>query len=216
MASTEQSSVPKSAIQAVLFDLGGVVLEIDFRRAFAFWARQAGIDAAAIEARYRLDEAYRRHERGQIDGPRYFAHLRETLKLALSDELMLTGWNRIFVAPVAGVAAVLEQLAPRIAVHAFSNTNDSHAQYMRRHYRTLFAHFRQVHVSCELGHRKPEAAAFQKVAGLINCPPAEILFFDDLQENVDGARAVGMPAVQVRSIADIVRELSGAGLLGRQ
>lgn len=216
MVFTEQSSIVKPPIQAVLFDLGGVVLEIDFQRAFAFWANRAGIDAATIDARYSIDEAYRRHERGQIDGARYFAHLRQTLGLDLSDELMLAGWNRIFVAPIDGVAALLEQLAPRVAVHAFSNTNESHVRHMRQQYRSLFAHFRQVHVSSELGHRKPEAPAFLKVAGLMNCPPSQILFFDDLKENVDGARAVGMSAIQVTSTADIARGLAEAGLIVTQ
>ncbi|MNC96516.1 Alpha-D-glucose-1-phosphate phosphatase YihX [compost metagenome] len=63
--------------------------------------------------------------------------------------------------------------------------------------------FRRVFVSCEIGKRKPDAEAFRAVAADMGFPESRILFFDDSLENVEGARAVGMRAVHVKSIADV-------------
>ena len=84
---------------------------------------------------------------------------------------------------------------------------------MRIQYRQLFESFRTVFVSSELGSRKPEPAAFLKVAELMKAEPQRILFFDDLAENVEGARQVGMQAVQVASIKDVRSGIQRYGLL---
>ena len=78
-----------------------------------------------------------------------------------------------------------------------------HQKCWERKYAKTLGLFRQVFVSCDLGLRKPEAAAYRHVTAAIGSEPENVLFFDDTRENVDGAREIGMSAVQVRSFADI-------------
>ncbi len=61
--------------------------------------------------------------------------------------------------------------------------------------------------SWELGLRKPERAAFERVAREIGVPMERILFFDDTESNVEGARRAGLAAVHVRSPVDVERAL---------
>jgi beta-phosphoglucomutase-like phosphatase (HAD superfamily) len=68
--------------------------------------------------------------------------------------------------------------------------------------------FPQVFLSFELGLRKPERAAFEAIAAAIGVPLNRIRFFDDTPASVEGARAIGMPAVLVRSPADVVTALA--------
>lgn len=196
-----------AGIQALLFDLGGVVLEIDFDRAFTAWAGFAGVGMPELREQFRIDEAYRQHERGELDGAGYFEHLGRLLDINLTYEQWLHGWNRILMSPIAGMLPLLTELGKRIPIFMFSNTNALHVQCLRLNYRELFEPFRQVFVSSQLGMRKPETAAFQNVASLVELPAQSILFFDDLAENVAGARSSGMNAVQVASIDDILRGL---------
>ncbi len=203
-----------TTIDAVLFDLGGVVLNIDFGRAFSHWAELGGISAQAIRSRYSTDEAYRQHERGEIDAAAYFRHLRRVLQLELSDSQFVAGWNRIIVSPIPEMPDLLAKLSRVAPSFAFSNTNAVHAEHMRIQYRQLFESFRKVFVSSELGSRKPEPAAFLKVAELMKLEPERILFFDDLAENVDAARQVGMYAVQVASVEDVRGGIQRFGLPG--
>ena len=77
--------IPGETFDALLFDLGGVVFEIDFGRVFAAWAARAGADRAAIAGRFAHDAFYARHERGEIDAAAYFASLRTSLGIDIPE-----------------------------------------------------------------------------------------------------------------------------------
>ena len=190
-------------LEAVVFDLGGVLIDIDLGRAFAAWGAAAGVPAATIAARFTVDEACCAHERGEIDDSAYFAHLRRLLRLELPDEALRAGWNGIIGEPLPGIEEVVRELAAQRPLYVFSNTNPAHIAHFTPRLRTLFRHFRHVYTSCEIGRRKPEPEAFARLASLIGAPPARLAFFDDVEENVAGARRAGLEAYRVRSAAEI-------------
>ncbi len=192
-----------SSTEALLFDLGGVVFGIDFESACSHWASHAGVPAETIKSRFWVDEWYERHERGEIGASEYFDVLRNTLGITISDQQFAAGWNAIFEPESAEVFELFQRLRARIPIYAFSNSNVIHQEFWERKYAKTLGLFRKVFVSCDLGLRKPEAAAFRQVTASIGAEPEKVLFFDDTRENVDGARNIGMPAIQVRSITDI-------------
>ena len=186
-----------------MFDLGGVVFGIDFESACSHWATHAGVPAQTIKSRFRVDEWYERHEKGEIGAAEYFDALRDTLGITISDQQLAAGWNAIFEDEPAEVFELFESLSSRIPIYAFSNSNVTHQEIWERKYAKTLGLFREVFVSCDLGLRKPEAAAFRHVAACIGTEPGKLLFFDDRAENVDGARDIGMSAVQVRGVAEV-------------
>ena len=192
-----------SSTEALLFDLGGVVFDIDFERAFSHWATCAGVPVETLKSRYRIDAWYEQHERGEIEAAEYFDALRDTLGITIPDKQFAAGWNAIFEEEPAEVFELFQSLGSRIPIYAFSNSNVTHQEFWERKYAKTLGLFRQVFVSCELGLRKPEAAAFRHVAACIGTEPENLLFFDDRAENVDGARDIGMSAVQVRGFAEV-------------
>lgn len=205
-------TLPK--VEALLFDLGGVLIDIDGRRVFAHWARCAGVDAAILRSRFAVDEAYRQFERGELDIPTYFAALRARLGIDLSDADFLAGWNAMLVGEKTGIREVLAQAAKHHPLYLFSNTNSAHHAVWGCDYAAMLSPFARLFVSSEIGRRKPEAEAFAYVAEAIGRPPENILFFDDAAENVEGARAVGMPAVHVTCTQDIIDVLAALGQRG--
>jgi glucose-1-phosphatase len=197
---------------AILFDLGGVVFDIDFRRALARWAETAPCDAALLQARFSHDDAGRRYEIGQITDAAFFQSLRGALGIDLSDAVLLDGWNAIFVGEMPGISGVLARAASRRPIYAFSNTNPVHQAYFSQHFAGVLSHFRQVFTSSDIGLRKPDAAAFQYVVKAIGVPADRILFFDDAPANIAGARACGLKAVQVATrstVADTLADVAG-------
>ena len=195
---------------AALFDLGGVVLAIDFQRMFARWAEASGEELETIRERFTFDTFYARHERGEIQALEYFASLRSSLRIDLSDAQFAEGWSAIYVGEIPGVAGLLRSLRDRVPLYAFTNSNATHMQVWANVYADTLKSFRRVFVSSEMGMRKPEPQAFAAISTAIGVPLDRILFFDDSRENVDGALAVGMQAVQVRSIEDIARAVQNA------
>lgn len=198
--------------EALLFDLGGVVIQIDFARAVQHWADAAGVAAEQIAARFSLDAGYEAHERGELDPAGYCLHLRKTLKVELADEPLLGGWNQIFVGEMPGVATLLAGLARSLPLYVFSNTNVAHQQFWRMRYAKLLEPFSEIFCSCDLGMRKPSPEAFLEVSKRIGIAPAHVVFFDDAPVNVRGAREAGLRAHEVHSEADIRAALKLEGI----
>lgn len=190
-------------IDALLFDLGNVVVRIDFDRVCARWAELAGVPIDRVRARFAHGDAYARHERGEIGIADYCESLRTDLGLELADDALVDGWQRVFVEAIEPTVRLLRELHGRVPLYLFSNTNATHYAFWRERYAPALEPFDRIFVSSELGARKPEAEAFERVASAIGAPPQRILFFDDTAPNIDGAQAVGMPAVLVRSPDDV-------------
>jgi putative hydrolase of the HAD superfamily len=197
---------------ALLFDLGRVVLDIDFSKAIDCWANHAACAPSDIVERFERGEAYRHHEIGKISDAAYFDSLRSTLGIGISDEQFLEGWNAIFAGEMPGIAPLLERAARHVPLYALSNTNRPHVEYFSKTYAGLLGHFREIYLSSTIGLRKPDAAAYDHVVKAIGVPASRILFFDDLAENVEAARARGLHAVQVKSPADVANALAALGI----
>lgn len=192
-------------IQALLFDLGGVLIDLDWDAVFAHWAACCGADAARLRERFSFDEPYERHERGEITARAYFASLRGSLGIELTNDEFRAGWERVFAGPIAPTVELLRRIDSRMPLYVFSNTNEAHRAAWMHDYAHALAPFRRIFTSCEIGIRKPERAAFEFIARAIGVAPEGILFFDDTEANVEGARRVGLPAVHVRSSEDVAR-----------
>jgi putative hydrolase of the HAD superfamily len=202
---------PGSA-DALLFDLGRVVIDIDFDKVVACWAGHAGCAPADIVRRFERDEAYRHHETGGISDAAYFATLRAMLGLQLSDSQFLEGWNAIFAGEMPGIAPLLARAAKRLPLYAFSNTNNAHVEHFSQAYADVLGHFRELFLSSSIGLRKPEAAAYDHVVKAIGVPAGRIVFFDDLADNIEGARSRGLIAIHVTSPDDVSEALDALGI----
>jgi putative hydrolase of the HAD superfamily len=195
-----------------LFDLGRVVLDIDFSKAIGCWAAHAGREPSQILARYVRGEAFRHHETGRISDADYFESLRASLGISITDAQLLEGWNAIFAGEMPGIAALLERAANHLPLYAFSNTNRPHVEHFSLAHADVLGHFREIYLSSTIGLRKPDPAAYDHVVSAIGVPASRILFFDDLAENIQGARACGLMAVHVTSPTDVADALAALGI----
>ena len=193
---------------ALLFDLGRVVIDIDFNLAFAKWAEYACCDQAVIAQRFSHDDAYKRHERGEIDADEYFTTLRLALGVEISNAQLRDGWNAIFVGEMPGISRLLTDVARRFPLYVLSNSNREHESCWSKRFTGVLRHFREIYVSSTIGRRKPEAGAYNYVVRAIGISAERIAFFDDVLENVDAARACGLQAFQVKSTADVANAVA--------
>jgi glucose-1-phosphatase len=199
-------------IQALLFDLGGVVIDIDFERVLRQWARLSRYTEAQLRARCVLDDVYERYERNEVGDAEFFDHVRRVLALQADDAEIAAGWNAIFVGLNREVMAQVAATMHRVPSFVLTNTSACHQATWTRAYPVLFDTFRSVFASTDLGMRKPERRAFDAVVARIGVDPGRILFFDDMPQNVEGARRAGLQAVLVSSPGDVGAALAAAGL----
>ncbi len=197
----------KSTIKALLFDLGGVVLEVNFQHVFKSWAAMSALDEHEIKTLFKMDEHYQQHERGQIDASVFFDHLRQSLQLTATDDEMTNAWNSIFGNEMTSSLDAIDMVRSKLPVYGFSNTNRTHQIYWEHHYPRIPNTFEKLYVSSEIGMRKPEAEAFELILNELSLEPNEVLFFDDTQENIDGAERLGMQTVLVSGADSVVSAL---------
>lgn len=206
------SALSSSSIDALLFDLGRVVLDIDFTRVLQVWSTHSGRSPDDIVARFSRGDVYMQHERGEISDEAFFAHLRDTLDIDLTPAQFLEGWNAIFVGEMPDIGALLPRAAARWPLYAFSNTNPAHVAHFSAHHAELLRHFRGVYLSSSIAMRKPDPESFDHVVAEIGVPAGRILFFDDLIDNIEGARARGLQAVHVTSPTTVADTLKALGV----
>ncbi len=196
-------------VEVVLFDLGRVVFDYDWTRAFDHWSSCSGLDAATIAGRFTTAGAYERFERGELTPNEYFSILDHQLGTDIGNDEIATGWNAIFgdlIPGMTGLIAAVHDSKYRIA--ALSNTNAAHAVTFGARYAPVLADLGRILASHELGHRKPEQACYREACARLGVDPAAVLFFDDRADNVAAARRFGIQAVQVHDTGDVRAALS--------
>jgi len=207
------NSLPASrSADVLLFDIGRVVLDIDFNKVMTCWAGHAGCTPAELAGRFVVDDSFKHHEVGQIDDAAFFHNLRTSLGIGISDEQFLEGWNAIFAGEMPGISGMLAKAGQRLPLYAFSNTNPAHVAHFSRAYADVLGHFREIFLSSSIGLRKPDAEAYDHVVKAIGVPASRILFFDDTAANIEGARSRGLAAVHVTSMDDVAEALAALGI----
>lgn len=196
-------------VHALVFDLGGVVIDIDFNRAFSRWAAHANCEPEILRSKFSQTTSYEHHETGEMGDPAYFESLRQAFGIDITDAQFLDGWNAIYVGEMLGISELLAAAQQKWPLYALTNTNTAHHKVWSQIFAETLSVFDQVFVSSEMGLRKPEPEIFHTVAKTIDIHINRMLFFDDNLENVEGARRAGMQAEHVTSTEEIRARIAG-------
>ncbi len=147
-----------------IFDLGNVIIDIDFNRVLGVWSDLSRVPLASLQSHFHMDDAFEQHERGEISDEAFAEALCEKLDIALSYEQFAAGWQAVFVGVRPETLAVMHQL--RQAGHRvviLSNTNALHCTFWPTQYPDVQQAADKIYLSQELGMRKPEARIYQHV-----------------------------------------------------
>lgn len=180
-------------IKAVVLDLGGVILRLNFPRLFeSFGLPRIQENQQAMYAFDSRPEV-KAFENGSLTEVQFCDWLGNEIGVKLSLEDFRSRWNTVFDGPVEGIESLLEETSRKLPLYCLTNSSPTHIQFAMASYRFLKC-FRQMYTSFDLHLRKPDPAIYTHVCQDINEPAQNILYVDDRQENLDGARGVGMQA----------------------
>lgn len=189
----------KQTYPLLIFDLGNVIFKINFSKAIDYWSKTAHVPTRYVKERFRQDRAYRSFERSKISEQSYFKSLRDQLELSISVEELIIGWNSIYGPIVTNTQRAIAILSKSTKVVALTNTNTTHKAIWAKMYADELTVFEKIYTSSDLGMRKPSREIFEYILEDMNVSASETVFFDDTEENIEGATVMGIHAVLVES-----------------
>jgi epoxide hydrolase-like predicted phosphatase len=199
------------AIRTVIFDLGRVIVPFDFTRAYEQMSRRSGLSHDEIRERIRSTGLVPMLESGRIEAEPFVEQLCEAISCPLSFDEFRQIWFSIFSTETLIPESLIESLKGRYRLLVLSNTNSMHYEMVERAYPHL-RHFDHYVLSYKVGAMKPDEAIYREALRHAHADPAECFFTDDIPEYVEGARRLGIDAVQFHSHDQIVHELRVRGV----
>lgn len=181
-------------IKFIYFDLGKVLLHFTHERGFDQVATVSGLSAEQVRSALFDSGLSERYETGEITTAEcHAAYCAATNSSPTLAELTLA-WSDIFElnTRMMTIAASLKSAGHRIGI--LSNTCEAHWEYVARRFVALSAYFYPVITSYEARSMKPDPQIYEIAAKRVGLEPAELLFVDDREENVEGARRLGWNA----------------------
>ncbi len=193
--------------RVVLFDLGGVLVENTGEQGLSSLLPYQ-LDRQEIWARWLASDAVRRFECGQISPEVFAARFIEEWHLEVVPAAFIEAFTTWPKGLFDGAATLVRNLRAQHRVACLSNTNALHwARFPE-----LPELFDSSFASHLTGFLKPDPEAFEHVLRELDVQAEAVWFFDDLLQNVEAARKVGIRAVQVRAFAEVEPALRAEGL----
>ena len=181
-----------------IFDLGNVIVDIDFNRVLGTWSDLSRVPLASLKQSFTMGEAFRQHERGEITDEAFAEALCHDMALPLSYEQFSHGWQAVFVALRPDVIDIMHKLREQgHRVVVLSNTNRLHTTFWPDEYPEVRQAADHIYLSQELGMRKPEARIYQHVLQSEGFSAADTVFFDNNADNIEGANQLGITSILV-------------------
>jgi putative hydrolase of the HAD superfamily len=194
----------------VIFDLGGVLVSVDFMRACARLEAAGGAPVAVILEAIHGGAEKIGFDTGHLSPQEFAARFCAAIGLSLPYSEFAETWCDIF-AEQREVTDLLDEIGRHADLVLLSNTDPLHLDYVRSHYGFL-KKFGRMLLSYEIGHAKPARQIFERAIGLC-APGTRMIYFDDVPEFVSAARACGLPAEQFVDVAKLRRDLARFGVL---
>jgi glucose-1-phosphatase len=195
-------------IKTLLFDLGGVLVELSGVARMMSWSN---LTEDEIWQRWRRSTSVRKFETGGCSAENFSRLMVDEFALTVSPESFLDA----FVAwpvPYPGACELLQQLSLRFRTACLSNTNQVHWERFENE-SELLNHFHITLPSHLTGKMKPDPEVYHHALDVLDQDPESIFFMDDNQQNIDSARELGIQAELTLSLTGVVSNLKARGLL---
>ena len=197
--------------KAVIFDLGRVLVNFDFKCGYRALEGLCPYAAAEIPKRLSGCGLVEEFETGLIAPRDFVARMSTVLDLTVDYDRFCQIWNSIFTETLVP-ETMLAGLAARYRLLLLSNTNAIHFEMIRQSY-PLIRHFHDLILSYEVKAMKPSPDIYRDAVARAGCRPEECFFTDDIPEYVEGARRMGIDAVQFQSAEQLEGVMMRRGIV---
>ncbi|MCS7018983.1 MAG: HAD family phosphatase [Cytophagales bacterium] len=207
----KKEKMQPKAFPNIIFDLGGVLLNLDIARTIRAFSTLTGKDFTQWYSQNKQKAFFTDFETGKITPDEFRQILRQELQAPLSDAEIDHCWNAMLLDLPIERLQLLEQLKSQKRIFLLSNTNAIHKAAFEKIIQTqhgiasLSHFFEQDYYSHLLGMCKPHPEVFHYILETHGLEAKETLFIDDSIQHVEGAKKAGLQAIHLTGNTDIVR-----------
>ncbi|MGV3631340.1 MAG: HAD family hydrolase [Bacteroidota bacterium] len=200
---------------AIIFDLGGVILNIDYQKTTDAFQKLGLKSFDKIYSKAQQSDLFDLFETGKISSQHFINNILTFLPAGISANQVVAAWNSMLLNFPPETMHFLRELRSKKRTFLLSNTNEIHVQAFHRKLRSqigeesLHPFFEQVFFSNEIGKRKPFADTFDYICRQNKLVPEKTLFIDDSIQHVEGARSIGLQAWHFQTNDSIIDLLAG-------
>jgi len=205
------------AVKNIIFDLGGVILHIDYQLTERAFIELGCADFASIYTRTKQTTLFDDFEEGKIDEAAFFYKLKNIAGLDLSYQELVKAWNSMLISLPEQNFRLLKELQGKYRLFLLSNTNQTHINAFTRLVERICpieefeGLFEKVYYSNRIELKKPNPSPFLKILLENELSAHETVFIDDSIQHVQGAAKTGIDARLLpkgKSAEELIRELS--------
>jgi glucose-1-phosphatase len=198
-----------TGIKNIIFDFGGVILNIDFQKTVDAFKKVGLNNFDQLYSQYSQTDLFDKLEKGLVEPVTFHNEIRKLSGLSLSDEQIDTAWNDILLDLPAKRIELLLKLKNRYNTYLLSNSNIIHYWKYRQNledvhgYPDFDALFKKAWFSFNVGMRKPDLEIYKCMLKNENLLPSETLFIDDSYPNLVAAQQLGIQIYHLQKGEDI-------------
>ena len=196
-----------------LFDLGNTLIKLAYERVLEGVCRDANVTRDQLIAILEQPGGYRDLERGAVTFREFYDFLRDRADYRGTTLDLHHVWSDFFDGTVPGAEALLERLREKYRIAFLTNSNEVHAEVIPRQFASLFRKDDRFVFSHRFRVAKPDPEIFRRALEVIGALPQNVVFVDDLIENVLAARLLGIQSFQFVDAEQVTQELKAEGLL---
>lgn len=207
---------PLKNIKNVIFDLGGVIIDLDFQETLSHFSTLSGLSTEEVKDRTQGLMLFKEYEKGLISSADFRDQVRKVLKFEANDARIDEAWNSLLGGMPKERLQLLQRLKLSYRTFALSNTNEIHVKQFSTivskslgSIQSFIDLFERVYFSHEMKMRKPESEIYQTVLETENLPPHCTLFIDDNWENIQSAQALGIQTHHLRDANTLIQLFHG-------
>jgi putative hydrolase of the HAD superfamily len=198
-----------SNIRNILFDLGGVILDINIQATLKGFY-ELGFPAELMQYPDSMStDVFFKYQTGKLSTEQFRNAIRKSTGVEMSDRAFDEVWNAMLVRIPRERTELLNRLSERYALYMLSNTSALHVEVFEPMYQeaagvSMHEVFTKIYYSHEIGWHKPDQEAWEHVIKDAGIRPEETLFLDDSIQNIKASQELGFQAIHIHERTNLM------------
>tara|TARA_E500000331_G_C17192312_1_gene685484 strand:+ start:695 stop:1312 length:618 start_codon:yes stop_codon:yes gene_type:complete len=184
-------------VKALLFDLGGVIVNLDYHKTINAFEALGVTNAEILYNQFSQTEIFNDFETGCLSGKEFINLMKHQISTHSSESEIKKAWNAMILGFEEAKLEQIKRYSEKIPCYLLSNTNEIHLAYIqsllgKMPFKNLELLFNKCYYSHIIGKRKPHKETFEWVLNDMGYTPEDVLFIEDSPQHIEGAKTINL------------------------